>query len=783
MVLPPPAPHPPHAGDAWLRRITRPLGLTRGGVLVLLDDARAPALGPLVRALLELDPDTRVCLDAGSVARLPPDSTVLLRMAVEDAVWLNLHRPMFAERRLRCVLWCAPDLAPRLRDLAPDFFDWISHVVVCPDLVPGFVATGLRAAPPFPGVLWRGPLDPETALAAVFPGTSCRRSTWPRNYLDVVTTLRESPPGWIVWDGLPNTRALHRLRLALRETDRDDLRCLVVEPPATNVGFWPIDTRPDDWGTATTTLEDAGWDLDAPKLAALADLEPGLVDTLVALRPRPTAPELEALLRASDDPGAALARLSPETFSLADLGTRRAPSFALRALTDRPESQAFVRAASQRVERALARWNELTHDPKRLVLSDDWSATSDDLLLWSSARRLDSIPVPAWPPPLPEGVLALEAVLPPNNAPHDVEDLEHLTWLLYAFGHFDAALAWASRGQITEPLLAAIRRMIDPETEVSSSPSFIQLKLHFPSPSAPPHPALIEVVTPPSGTDSSSDLEQRIEGAWREHVGALREPHILFAEACHHGAERLAAQRHYAESIRLGERALRNYTALLGPEHYSVGYMKAELVVPLAAVGRTEDALRHGREALVILRDTVGDAHPVTLGLVRVLAAQLLSHGDVEEAWTLTRDVLRSALRASAPTFAIGETLQALGTIELTRGRSRAAQRHLEHALQIAVAKAGPLSHPALVAHQHISVALSSQGKLAEAIEHMRQARAIAEHLHGPTSAQAIQARRNLARFDGVLLDLGHDPAAVAAEELRAIGADNAEIMRGLVTR
>ena len=40
-----------------------------------------------------------------------------------------------------------------------------------------------------------------------------------------------------------------------------------------------------------------------------------------------------------------------------------------------------------------------------------------------------------------------------------------------------------------------------------------------------------------------------------------------------------------------------------------------------------------------------------------------------------------------------------------------------------------------------------------------------------------------LARFDGVLLDLGHDPAAVAAEELRAIGADNAEIMRGLVTR
>jgi len=739
MVLPPPSADAAPAGEAWLRRLLRLLHLSSGGALILLDAAQPAALRPLVRALIELDGDTRVCLDVGPLTALPEGSLVLLRLRLADAVWLNLNRPLFARLRLRVVLWSEPGVTPQLHELAPDFFDWISHIVVCPDLVPEFVATGLRVAPPFPGVVWRGPLDPEQAIAVVFPGAGCQRRTWSRRYADILAALRDADPGWLVWDGLPNTRACQRLRFASREVGRGDLRCIIVDPPMQPPGFWPIDTHQTEWEVAAHKLAEDPHDPAASRLAALSGLEPATLDGFVALRSQ----HLDALLRAVDDPGAELARMSRSTADAVDLATFRAPHHVLRAWVTQPDHAEFTRSISAAVGHALVRWHDVANDPDRPAPNALWSATSDELLIWSASPRLAAIPLAQAPIPSPEGALALEAVLSPENAPRDDESLGRLVRWLHAYGHFDAALLWSTHGHVSEQMLAELHRMTAFEAVPALSEHYPALHVHTDVGLRKLERLAVEIVD--QTLAPGNDPEQRLADIWREDHGTLDEPHLRFASLCQELAERLTARGRHTESIRLTQRALANYIAILGPEHYDVGYATAQLSRSMMAVGRQEEALRHAQQALTILRDTTGDAHPATLGLTRQLGSQLLGRNEVEEAWTLTRNVLQGAIRESHASLAVGETFLFLGTVELARGRAKVAQNHFDHALQIAIARAGVTSEHSAICHKNIAVALWSRGRLEQALEHLRRARAIMEHLHGPGSSHARAVHQDLA--------------------------------------
>lgn len=732
MVLPSPIADAAPAGEAWLTRLRRLIHLSDGGRLILLEDAGPAVLRPVVRTMIDLDADTRVCLDAGALATLPAASLVLLRLRLAEADWLNLNRPLFARQSLRAVLWGEPGVAAELHARAPDFVDWISHIVVCPELVPAFVIASLRAAPAFPGVVWRGPIDPEKAVAAAFPGTPCQRRAWPRKYTDVLAALREAAPGWLVWDGLPNVRACHRLRIALREVGRADLRCIVLDPPKPALGFWPIDTRQADWETAAATLGN-------PRLAALSGLEPLTLEGLANLH----TPDLDTFLRHTDDPGAALARIAPDVVDPMDLATFRAPPHILRAIAP---DLAFASTITTRVEQALVRWYEIAEDPDKPVPTAAWTATPNELVIWSAAPRSPlTVPLAATPIPIPEGAYVLEAAVSPDHAPRDDAALERLVWLLHAFGQFDAALAWSNRGTISEPMRVELRRVTDPDF-IPPSPDPqppINIRLHLSERRVDRLSVGLAVQT--SLPNADTDAEKRLEDAWSATCGELVEPQPLFASVCQQTAEPLLARGRPEECIRLLERALRNYIPTCGPEHYSVGYAHGQLSTALFAMGRLEEALQHAREALVIFRDTVGDAHPVTLGQVRQLGSQLLGRQDVEGAWALTRSVVQSALREADSTLAIGETLMFLGTIELASGRVKQAQQHFESALRIATTRAGATSEAAARCHQNLAVALWSRGRMNAALNHMRQTRAIIEHIHGPDSHQTHLIYQNLA--------------------------------------
>jgi tetratricopeptide (TPR) repeat protein len=742
MVLPSPTPDAPHVGE-WLRQVARPLRLTRDGVLLLLDEARPAALRPLVRTLAEFDPNLHVHLDARQLAALPDRATALLRLRIADAEWLNLRRPMFAQRRLRVILWSESGVTAQVRDIAPDFFDWISHVIECPALVPDHIIAGLRASPAFPGVAWHGSLDPVPALVAAFPDTHCERRTWSRKYTDIIAALRSAAPGWIVWDELPNTRGLQRLRFALREVGRTDLRCLVTNPPTATLGFWPIDADPADWDDAAASLTSHGRS-DGPRLAALTGLEPRLVEDLAALRSLCAPGELDARLRAAEDAGAVATTLAPESYPLFDLATRRAPSHALRRLALEESCEIFIQTVSERVQDSLARWSEIARSPGQRAPNERWTITGDELMIWASRQHLASVKLSFTPPPLPEGVLALEALLCPESAPTDVIGRERLVGQLYFFAHFDTAFLWASRGPISESLQAELDRFVKGNAPSSAGVN-IQIDLRFQPGQTSPFSAAAGFVLPRPESPLTEDPERSLEELWRKDHDLLYEPDFEFATRCNQLGEALSHKGHHETGIRLLTRSLRNYELLFGPEHFSVGLAKGQLAPPLDAIGETEKAHRYAREALTIFRDTLGDSHPVTQGAVRQFASQLIARGEHEQAWSITRDVLRTALREIPPTLEIGETLQLLGTLELMRGRARTAQQHFERALQIAAQHAGQTSHPAAVTHQHIALALQSQGQPDRAIDHMRRARAIMEHVHGPDSREAIQQRTNLA--------------------------------------
>jgi tetratricopeptide (TPR) repeat protein len=119
--------------QAWLRRIDRVLSLTERGVLILLSDARPSHIRPLVDQLRRSTGATPLVVRrARELEEAQPGTCVVLVAREADAGWLNAKRPIFSDRELRVIVWAKPGVVAKLRAGAPDFFDWISHVVDAP---------------------------------------------------------------------------------------------------------------------------------------------------------------------------------------------------------------------------------------------------------------------------------------------------------------------------------------------------------------------------------------------------------------------------------------------------------------------------------------------------------------------------------------------------------------------------------------------------------------------------------------------------------------------------
>lgn len=313
MVLPASAPaHAPGQGvERWIEEIRAGLRLSPAGVLILVDGAVPEQLGKLVRSLLIDHPGLEVLVDVADLEPLRDGSVVVLAPPAQAAGWLNEHRPMFARKALKVVLWCDRETSAALAHEAPDFFDWIAQRQECPPGLAEHAVWGLRKAlyARSPGVLFvcepLGRERFEVVFRAALPG---RRLVWlePEEtpYSDLVDQIRAARNAWVAclsW----TYGAAERFRWALAEVGRQT-RAVLVVPQGGEDRFWHVTDRLWSLEESVKLLSRAGA-RHPGRLAAVSGLEAAAVFGLLELLIRDYDEEdlLRSMLR-SPDPGAGL---------------------------------------------------------------------------------------------------------------------------------------------------------------------------------------------------------------------------------------------------------------------------------------------------------------------------------------------------------------------------------------------------------------------------------------------------------------------------------------------
>jgi hypothetical protein len=285
-------------------------------------------------------PELEVLADVRALDRLAPGSAVVLVPRAEDADWLNQRRQLFAERRLKVVLWCDEATTVALARGAPDLYDWIAHRQTCPPGPAPFAVRGLRAAfdAKWP-VVWSG-TEPKEAIDEVVRAAGEGRVSWvdgAEPYEHVLQAL-EDPA--VVAVRITSARQLRRARWAIAEAKRSS-RVIVVAPGLACPGFWPIRTRFEDLAAAQEALSTRG--ARAPlRLAALLDLEPEAITRAGALLSR-GVPEQKVAAAAVEgmDPTVGLTRLLEASgMESAGAGTwLKGDSLMLRSFAGRRKAQ------------------------------------------------------------------------------------------------------------------------------------------------------------------------------------------------------------------------------------------------------------------------------------------------------------------------------------------------------------------------------------------------------------------------------------------------------------
>jgi tetratricopeptide (TPR) repeat protein len=389
---------------------------------------------------------------------------------------VNEHRPLFARKALKVVLWCDRETSAALAQQAPDFFDWIAQRQECPPGVAEHAVWGLRQAlrARAPGVVFVGgrrqQRDGKESLERVFHAALPRRRlVWLKPdempYSDLVARIRETRGAWVAC--LSSTYgAAERFRWALAEVGRRT-RAVLVVPQGGEDWFWPVTDHVWSLEEAIKLLSRAGAEHPG-RLAAVSGLEVAAIFGLLELLIRDYGEDvlLSAMLK-SPDPGAGLGErisssgiLGPRRLGVAGWSPvqRRLGKLAglRRPVPMRPSRPAdgwvlfngpgwpLLRARAYRIEyllcsaeRTAGTWTDLA----RLALAHDdadaaafWASRALDVGDSVEARRIYGVAraeiglfnldrgYPAGLVLLAEGMAALDkvaAMLTPTTAPQD----------------------------------------------------------------------------------------------------------------------------------------------------------------------------------------------------------------------------------------------------------------------------------------------------------------------------------------------------------------------------
>ena len=354
-------------------------------------------LRDLLLALLPEHPGVEIHTDPRPLLDAPEGSTVVLAPSAEHASWLNINRPLFAERKLRVVLFSDAETSRALARQATDFFDWVSHRVGCPPGEAPFVVAGIRASvvARAPGVAWEGDRAAfERALHAAFPGRKVQWFDSESQDLAMLLSAKARGPDWLGFDDGDDAAKLDTFQDILAALHKRG-RAVLVRPRQAPPGWHRIPADLAELPAARARMEGAG----APfpgRLVALTGLEPGAVDLLEALLSQSAVPqaEIEPSLRDASDPGATLARLAvdrgvvardavlspvlrafaadPEARRLHEPPTRSAPGAIRAAISELSRGEPGLEELYRRtVEGQYARLKSFTHTGRSISIPLD----------------------------------------------------------------------------------------------------------------------------------------------------------------------------------------------------------------------------------------------------------------------------------------------------------------------------------------------------------------------------------------------------------------------------
>ncbi|MFY0527711.1 tetratricopeptide repeat protein [Archangium gephyra] len=720
MVLPPSTAHDaPRPGEAaWLEPLKLALGLSRSGLLLLVDHARPELLGELVRALLPEHPELEVHTEVQRMLEVPHGSTLVLVPRAEDADWLNINRPVFAQRELRVVLFCDTETTVALARRAVDFFDWISHRVECPSGTPRFAIAGIRCAlaARAPGIVWQGG-DLEATFAAARPRGKLHKVSAARPYAEMLAEVTEHRRAWIAWTDIDSHFRLRRVRWALAETGHRT-RTFLVEPAVSSPGWWPVHARPQDVREARALLEKAG--ASSPGcVAALNELEPEALTYLQSLLEHGLdAPTLEAGLMAVNSPEG-----EPDP-SLQGLGRQFARSI-LRGEAPPP----IMRAFKPEHLRQLCR-TELAAITERL--QEDEQVEFKDLSSWTAWTTKPGPDLSPW-----SLELAIEMLLRDHTST-PVRWTALALWAIRA-GALDAADVWAQRAEAegtpnAHLVLASVKYA---QGRLDEAESLIHAHLPDKETSlAAEHPLYHSASLIQAGVLLKRGKPKEAEALLRQArsiTSRTPEGHNPFHGAMVYKlAQTLSAQGKHSEAETLLRQALSSAEIEQGAVPSLHGGSLHELARALAAQRKYSEAETVLRQALSVMERTMGATHPLYVNSLHDLATHLLHQGRHAEAEALFQQALPLIARTLGTEHPAYEaSLSGLSTSLQNLGRYEEAEARRRQALAIAERTVGT-EHPTYASSLHeLASLLQTQGRYAEAEALFRQALSIKERVLG----------------------------------------------------
>jgi tetratricopeptide (TPR) repeat protein len=760
MVLPTPPPdNAPGAREAsWLARLNGVLQLVQKGVLILIDQAHPERLGELVRSLLPAHPDLEVHTDAVRLARAAKGSLIILVPDPDQATWLNLERPIFANRALRVILFSTAQTSSLLARRAPDFFSWISHRIECPEGPPLPAVRGIRAAlrTRARGIAWIGG-DLEAVFQAALPGRALVHASAAMPYEQMVEAAKPAGKSWVAWSEVDGPFRLRRVRWATAEAGRRGRTVLVV-PGVEAPGFLHVDGRLLDFKAACAELEAAGAK-HAGRLAALLDLEPEAV-TLAGslLRAGNEERNIESAVRTAADPGAAINQLAPDSGTRAgatpsETATNWHDSAEALLLSRRADESTWVNRARAALEADDAEVAVFWAKKALLLPGEDREALqvagralersgaykeAESLLRRSigiadATKKIDQV--------YASTLIELARALLDQGLLKDAEGflrkaitIERKTAGVkhsgYAYAIRGLAIVLRDRGRLeeAEKLLkesVAITRHAEGKTHPNYAITIIDL-------------GTVLLARGKRGAAEalfreSSPIIERTLGTENSHYAAAA-----------YGLGRCLLEQHkYSDAEPSLRIAVAVHAKILGQNHPTYATSLHELGRCLAGRGAYGEAERDVRQALLIFENSIGTQNLGYATSLHELAGILLDRGDyegAEQAFRSTLEIEQEILGNEHP--ALCTTLSNLGFVLANQRQSAAGEELIARSIEIA--KKASSHHPSVGLGLLTLARLQATRGGIEAAETARQALAALQQSLGAKAQEYREAARLL---------------------------------------